>query len=922
MIVDLGCDDYTPGTQDCYYRASGGFSRMTINSGANEGAEAMAESVLRQLRNLKLRLFPAANRVWLQFGNSPLRSWLGGQFRRIPMPLLAIIVGLVCGVVVWEVLDHVQPRALQKIFTKELKTRLNQQARESLIRFDNYVEAHTSTTRLLANHRQLSSYLDPIYWYDYETPPPAVYYRTPPWLPPAELWQALVAPGQVLLIDKSGHTREIYNLTSRPLPQELLTVDSRFLSESRVQAYLTALGQRPYLLISEIMEDGTGTDMGYLMMVVPIDSEFLRASQQGTSASGAVVGVIDADEQRFLAASDPERVVPGSSLDQAADSFVVTAQSFFAYEGSNLNLQFATLIPLSSVEATHKRVEGVERRQRLISGATFILVFTLVFYLMSEWLNRILRRISLFSRQALGKQQPLLEKGNQLFVLENWVKHFIGNVLNSREEMRRVHETEMQASEALKRAIMEAALDPIVTIDEHIAIVEFNSTAERIFGHRRNSVIALGLVPLIIREDDRDKLAKLIENLQENSAWQDQETRGEMMAVKSDGSLFPVEVSVKPLQLERRKLYTIYLRDITNRKRAEEKISSLAKFPAESPSPILRVNLPGVVIYANPASSPLMEYWGCEQGQTLPLYWRKRIVKVFESGYDWEAEVSFRNQNYSLLMTPVIELGYVNIYGRDITEVRKAEGVAREHQQELVHVCRLSTMGEMATGLAHELNQPLSAIANYANGCVRRLKLEERRSDDLIYAMDQINSQAARAGEIIRRLRQLVGKHLPVRSVVDVNNLVREVCSFVEFEARKAEVVIEQQLSFDRLPVRADLVQIEQVLLNLVRNALDALHEVPVEVRSLVIRTGFQGGDKIQVDVIDSGSGISEEVAEQLFQPFFTTKSGGMGMGLVISQSIIEDHKGSIEARQVSNGGSCFSITLPAYRDSKPEEKK
>ncbi|MCB1859063.1 MAG: PAS domain S-box protein, partial [Gammaproteobacteria bacterium] len=730
----------------------------------------------------------------------------------------------------------------------------------------------------------------------------------------------LIKPGQVLLVDRGGRVREIYNLGARQLPKALLTVDERFLSESRVQSYLTVLQDTPYLLVSETVEDGTGTDMGYLVMVAPIDNEFLRASQQGASASDVVIGMLDADEQRFLATSDPASVMTASSVEHAAERFVITAQSFFAYEGSSINLQFVTLIPRSSVEAIHRRVEGVERRQRLIAGGTFILGFTLVFYLLSEWLNRILRRISLFSRRALGRRQPILEKGNQLFVMEDWIKHFISDVLNSREEMRRVHETEMQVSEAVKRAIMEAALDPIVTIDESGLIVEFNSTAERVFGHQRDAVVGSNLVPLIIREDDRASLSKLLARLQPDRTSQESQTQGEMLAVRSNGSLFPVEVSVKPIHLRERHLYTVYLRDITNRKRAEETISSLAKFPLESPSPIIRVNLPGVVIYANPASSPLMEYWGCEQGQTLPLYWRKRLLQVFESGYDWETEVSLRQQTYSLLMTPVIELGYVNIYGRDITELRRAESLAREHQQELVHVCRLSTMGEMATGLAHELNQPLSAIANYANGCARRLQSQPERSGDLIYALSQINTQAERAGEIIRRLRQLVGKQLPVRSVVDINSLVKEVCSFVEFEARKAGVEIEQQVSFDRLPVRGDLVQIEQVLLNLVRNALDALHEVPEDSRSLVIRTGFKGGGNIQIDVVDSGPGISEEVAENLFQPFYTTKQGGMGMGLVISRSIVEDHQGRIEAKQVSNGGSCFSVTLPAYQGKEYQE--
>lgn len=849
-----------------------------------------------------------------------LKSWLFGHFRRIPMTLLSILVGLACGALVWAVLDQVQPRALRGIFTEELQTRLEQQARETLIRFENYVEAHTSTTRLLANHRSLSTYLDPIYWFDLDVKEPIVYFSPPPWLPATSLWRTLVEPGKILLLDRKGRTREVYNLDLRHLPEELLRVDGRFLSESRVQAILTTLEGRPYLLISEIAEDGTGTNMGYLMMAVPLDSEFLLASQQGVSSSSVLVGLIDADEQRFLSSSDPKLIPAGSTMQHASTDFIVTAQSFFQYEGSVLNMQFATLVPRSSLEATRQRVEAVERRQRLVAATTFIAVFTLVFYLFSERLNRILRRISLFSRRALGRRQPVLEKGNQIYVLEDWIKQFIGNVLTAREEMRREHETEMKQSEAIQQAILEAALDPIITIDRKGRIIEFNSTAEKVFGYRRDDVIGILFSSLIIRAEDNVKFSQMMKRFESDAAPTELEVRGEMIGLRGDTTQFPVEVAIKSIQLPLKEVFTVYVRDISSRKRAEEMITSLAKFPTESPSPILRVNRPGVIIYANPASAPLLSYWECEQGQKLPLYWRNRVVSVFDSGQHWESEVMVGKHIYSLLFTPVINLKYINIYGRDITEVRRAESQAREHQQELIHVSRLSTMGEMATGLAHELNQPLSAIANYANGCVRRLPADIDGADDLIYALGQINSQAGRAGEIIRRLRRLVGKQLPVRSEADINNLIKEVCSFVEFEARKTGVVIEQELSMDRLPVRVDVVQIEQVLLNLVRNALEALMDVPEERRSLVVRSSHQGSGTIRVDVVDTGPGIEPEAAKKLFEPFFTTKESGMGMGLVISQTIAEDHGGRIEAEPVAGIGSRFSLTLPAYDNE--EEKK
>ena len=833
--------------------------------------------------------------------------------RRIPMPLLSIIVGLACGLVVWVVLDNVQPRAIRDVFSQELERRLDQQARETLIRFDNYVEAHTSSARLLANHRNLGDYLEPVYWFMNDQQPAVVYHQTPQWLPPADLWKTL-RPSHMLLLDIHSHVREIYNVGKRPLPRELLHETELYISGGQNEVFITTFNDRPYLLVTEVAEDATGTRMGTLMLVVPIDDEFLRASQQGVSGSDVVTGLLDADEQRFLASS-AEQVVPGGErIEAVRESFLVTAQSFFAYEGSTLNIQFATLVPRSSVEAIQQRVAGIERRQRLVAAVTFITVFTLVFYLLSGQLNTILRRISRFSQRALGADQPVLERGNQLFALEDWIRQFIHLVRDTRDEMRQQHESEMQESEALTSAIMEAALDSIITIDESGLIIEFNSTAEKTFGYKREEVIGQDFTAFMLHADSRPRFIDLLNAVESKQKVNEEDIRQEMTSMREDGTAFPVELAIKPLQLHERTVLTVYLHDISNRNRAEQEIKSLAKFPSESPTPILRVNRPGVIIYANNSSNDLLDYWGCDRGQTLPLYWLKRVRDVFESGRNLEAEVNYEGHIYSLLFAPVVELDYVNVYGRDISAVRQAESQAREHQQELVHVCRLSTMGEMATGLAHELNQPLSAIANYANGSSRRLKNDPHATDDILFALGQINSQADRAGEIIKRLRNLVGKQPPVRKVADINEVVREVCSFVEFEARKTEVVIEQEFSLEELQTRIDVVQIEQVILNLIRNALDALQEVPEEQRSLVIGTGEDASGRVMVEVLDTGPGISREVNEKLFDPFFTTKQTGMGMGLVISQTIVEDHNGKIQVESREAGGTRFAVTLPKYQ--------
>lgn len=831
------------------------------------------------------------------------------------MPLLSILIGLMCGLVVWAMLDQVQPQALRSIFAEELESRLDQQARETLIRFDNYVLSHTSTARLLANHRQLADYLEPIYWFDGADKRPRYYRSTPPWLPGSTLWRSLVRPSHILLLDKRGRTREVYQLGEQALPDELAAASDLLLGEQRVQASLTTLGDRPYLLISETAEDATGTEMGYLMLVVPIDEQFLAASQQGVSSNAVLVGLLEADEQRFLASSDQARLASGTRLAEAEDRFLVTAQSFAQYEGANLNLQFATLVPHSVVDQMQARVAGLERRQRLVAAFTFVSVFTLVFYLLSERLNKILQRVSRFSQRALGSKQPVIERGNQLFVLEDWIRQFIQLVRDTREEMRQQHESEMHESEMLKQAIMETALDSIITIDRRGVIIEFNPTAEQTFGYDRDQALGRVFTELVFDPANRAQFDLLMDDLLSSRDQQPDEMRHEMSALKNGGEAIPVELSIKPIRLKNRLAFTIYLHDISRRRETEQEIRSLAKFASESPTPILRVNRRGVIIYANAASDLLLAYWGCERAQTLPLYWRNQVQEILRSGRDWKTQVISERQVYSLLLTPVVDLGYVNIYGRDITGEREAERQAREHQQELIHVSRLSTMGEMATGLAHELNQPLSAIANYANGSVRRLQASGQGAEDILYALGQISAQADRAGEIIKRLRALVGKQASVRQVADINEVVREVCSFVEFEASKIGVEIEQKFSLELLPVRIDVVQIEQVLLNLIKNALDALQEIPEDERSLVVQTARRDGDWVVVEVLDSGSGIRDQDMGKLFQPFFTTKESGMGMGLVISRTIIEDHNGTIGAERREAGGTCFRIVLPSDRN-------
>jgi len=342
------------------------------------------------------------------------------------------------------------------------------------------------------------------------------------------------------------------------------------------------------------------------------------------------------------------------------------------------------------------------------------------------------------------------------------------------------------------------------------------------------------------------------------------------------------------------------------------------------------VDLEGRIVYVNPAFCKMVGYSNEELlGAPAPRpYWppeeRDQIEAALRAAREPGAqraglELKLMRRGGERFDALVYEAPLIDAEGRqtgwmgsvlDITERKQARERARQQEDKLAATARLVTMGEMASTIAHELNQPLSAIASYTTGCLNLLDAGPVPREELQEALSKTAQQAQRAGRIIRRVHDFVRKSEPTRGPVRMNAVVEEAVGFAEAEARKRKVRILTRPAEGDPEIQADPILLQQVLLNLLRNAMDAMAATPVERREIRVASGA-GPDQVTVSISDRGCGIAPGVRDQLFEPFFTTKAEGMGMGLNICRSIMELHRGRVWAEPNPGGGSVFSISLP-----------
>ena len=454
-----------------------------------------------------------------------------------------------------------------------------------------------------------------------------------------------------------------------------------------------------------------------------------------------------------------------------------------------------------------------------------------------------------------------------------------------------------------------------------------NPAFGRVLGYSAEEITGRPLLDYVHPED----LAATVDVLRQLAAGQPASFEGRWRA--ADGRYRWLLWAINPVP-EEKLLYAV-AHDITDRREDEEKLKSAFAFRRAMGESLVTgiraIDLEGRIIFVNPAfcrmigwseqellgMQPPFPYWPPEEAEQ-----RRRDLDLTLAGQAPPGGIEMRVMHRDghrfdvrMYLSPLIDssgrqVGWMASMN-DITERKRMEEETLRHQERLEQTSRLITMGEMASSLAHELNQPLSAIANYCMGSVNRLKSGDYRREDILAAMEKASAQAERAGKIIRRTREFVKKSEPVRGPAALVEIVEEAIGFAEIEARKAAVAIQVSIPPDLPPVFADRIMIEQVVLNLVKNGIESMQQTPPEARTLNLAARLDGEGMVEVAVADRGCGMTDGQAERLYTPFFTTKAEGMGMGLNICRSIVEFHDGRLWVQPNPGGGSVFRFTLP-----------
>jgi two-component system sensor kinase FixL len=484
-------------------------------------------------------------------------------------------------------------------------------------------------------------------------------------------------------------------------------------------------------------------------------------------------------------------------------------------------------------------------------------------------------------------------------------------------------------SESVARldTLLATAVDGIIVIDAAGLVQVYNPACERLFGYPAGEVIGRN-VRMLMPPPYHDEHDGYLSSYRSTGHARIIGVGREVSGRRKDGSVFPMYLSVGEGKQDGRSIFVGIIHDLTREKRAEQERNQLAAIVEYSHDVIIGKDLDGLVMSWNRGAELTYGFTAAEMigrsiAELAPPDRKHEIMDLIRRVRRGEIVAQYDTQrltkdgrvlDMSLTLSPIRDgLGSVtgvSTIGRNMTELRLAERRVRELTGEMLHISRLSAMGQFASSLAHELNQPLTAVVNYSEAARHMMTTSAPPVARIAEFLGKIAAQAERAGQIIRRLRGHVEKSEVERGLESLSAVVEEASALATIGARIDGVQVRYDLALDLPPVLIDKIQIQQVVVNLVRNAIEALQQA--DRREITIRTAGAGNGQQEVGVIDTGPGLPPEIAANLFKPFTTSKSDGMGIGLSISHSIVDAHGGRIWAEQNPGGGTAFRFLLPA----------
>src|SRR3984885_8433808 len=462
-------------------------------------------------------------------------------------------------------------------------------------------------------------------------------------------------------------------------------------------------------------------------------------------------------------------------------------------------------------------------------------------------------------------------------------------------------------------------------------VTSWNAGAQRMQGYKADEIIGQHFSRFFLPKDletDKPKTELDVAAVKGRFA-------GEGWRARRDGSRFWASIVITALRDPQGKLvgFSKITRDLTERKEAEEERRKLASLVENSPDFIGLASLEGQVLFVNRAGQALVGLDGDSQvhATKIPDYVaqedQEKMVQqvmpiVMRDGH-WEGEMRFRHfktgktismhQHIFIAGEPSSDHPRaLATISRDITERKQAEEALRSTQADLAHVTRVTTMGELTASIAHEINQPLSAIVNNANACRRMLAVPSPDMDEVLQAVTDISDLGTRAGEIIARVRTFMKKSIPMKTQVDLNQVISDVLALIPEETVTHKISVVTELRPGLPLVLGDRIQLQQVMLNLIMNGIESMTSIVNRPRVLLIRSQVQESGHVLVMVQDSGAGLDTKSVSHIFDTFYTTKPSGMGMGLAISRSIVEAHGGRLWPVADAREGAIFNFTLPA----------